>query len=76
MVWDEHDQYVRAKQPTSVAHLWKILQKTGQNYFQCTFGFWWKNAKICGRVKVAEGGHFDKSIAKEIATVLFLVHEE
>ena len=28
LVWDEHDQKVRAKQVKSVAHLWQLLQES------------------------------------------------
>ena len=37
LVWDELDQKVRAKQPTSAAHFWQWLQKSWAELFSVNF---------------------------------------
>lgn len=59
LVWDEVDRRVKAKQPTSATHVWKLLQ-------QC-----WKELKylisivertgVCSALISAKSGYFDES---------------
>ena len=42
LVWDEFDQKVRAKQPTSVAHLWLLSQKSWVELSSVYLSLWWK----------------------------------
>ena len=39
LVWDELDRKVRAKQPTSVAHLWQLLQESREELSSVYFQF-------------------------------------
>ena len=57
--WDEVGQRVRAKQPTSAAHLWQLLQESWAELFSVNSSLWWKE---CRESVIADkGDHFDES---------------
>ncbi len=62
LLWDELDRKVRAKQPTSAAHLWQLLQESWAElssvYLQSLVE---RMLRICEAVIAAKGGHFDES---------------
>lgn len=62
MVWNELDQRVKEKQPTSTQHLWEILQdccKTipGDDLMRLAE----RTPRVCKGVIKAEGGYFEES---------------
>ena len=64
LVWDELDRKVRAQQPTSVAHLWELLQEfwvelsSVSVYFQSLVE---RMPRFCEAVIAAKWGRFDES---------------
>ena len=62
LVWDELEQKVNAKQPTSVAYFWQLLEESWAElssvYLQSLEE---RMPRICEAVIVAKGGHFDES---------------
>ena len=59
---DELDRKVRAKQPTSAAHLWQLLQESWTEQFSLYLqSFVKRMAGVCEAVRAAKGGHFDES---------------
>ena len=59
LVWDELKWKVRAKQPTSVAHLWQLLQEIWAElssvYFQSLVE---RMPRVCEVMIAARGGSF------------------
>ncbi len=58
----ELDRDVRKKCPTSVNHLWAILQETWSNISsQCLNKLTARMPRLCRAVIAANGGYFDES---------------
>ena len=57
-VWDEIYRKVRAKWPTSGAHLRQLWEELFSVFLQCLVE---KIPRICEAVIAAKGGHFDES---------------
>ena len=64
LTWDGLDQKVKAKQPSSVAHLWQLLQESWAKlpsvYLQSLAE---RMPRIYEAVIATKGGHFDESKA-------------
>ena len=62
LVWDELDSRVKAKQPMSALHLWKLLQ---DNWKAISADFLMKIVhrmpRVCREVIKAKGGYFEES---------------
>ena len=62
LAWDEPDRKVRAKQRTSVAHLWQLLQESwvelSSIYCQSLVE---RTLRICEAVIATIGSHFNES---------------
>ena len=62
LVWDELDQKVIDKQPTSTAHLLQFLQECWAELFSVYLqSLVEKILRICEAVIATKGGHFDES---------------
>ena len=60
-MWDELDRKVRAKQPTSAAHLWQVLQESWAELSSVDLQFLVERMlRISEAEIVAGGGHFDE----------------
>ncbi len=62
LLWEELDRDVRKKCPTSVNHLWAILQEAWSNTSsQCLNKLTARMPRLCRAVIAANGGYFDES---------------
>ena len=62
LVWDEFNREVRAKQPTSLVHLWPLLQESWAEQFSVHLqSLMERMLRIYEAEIVARGGHFDIS---------------
>ena len=62
LVWNELDRKVKAKQPTSAAHRWQLLQEAWQNISpDFLMKLINRMPRICEAVIKAKGGYFEES---------------
>ena len=62
LVWDELDRRMKAKQPTSAAHLWELLQQCWEELSeQYLISIVERIPRVCLAVISARGGYFDES---------------
>ena len=61
LVWDELDRWVKAKQPTSGARLWELLQQCWEELSkQYLISIVERMPRVCSAVISAKGVYFDE----------------